>query len=365
MLSIRYYLALSLLLLSAVAGASTLNRPTDGAESSDLIITSLGENPKASEALNSKDPGIASEEIQLVYDPKDFDGITETGTKEELLKSLREEMAKTKDDKTLYVPKAPQTEEQLEKLSALSEPEMQSFIGKKQKFLERMAKVLTFFRLKTKIVNKILSEVNTKFYNSTRLIANSNSAGATVMFSISGGMALPKKIMAKLEGRALGKFIPKSGGFFYLIGLGVGVSRHVQENGKPHWVLEAFVDRETLKSTVTGIIEVSAAGTYGVVYELREGKFKGQQSETTYGGLAGVFRQGENQFGWAASTGMSLPPGIGSVIVYTDNSKRNYLFRINFSKMSENYLENTKSILLSWMERTGLKKRAPVCAQIF
>jgi hypothetical protein len=254
----------------------------------------------------------------------------------------------------------------MQKLELLNEPELQSFLGKKQKFLARMSKVLTFFRLKPKIVNKVLNEVNNKFYNSSRLIANSNSVGGTVMFSISGGLALPKKIVEKLENRAVGKFIPKSGGFFYLVGLGVGVARHVQPHGRANWVLDVFVDAEKLQSTVTGIAEVSAAGTYGVVYEFREGNFKSQTTKTTYGGVAGVFRQGENQFGWAASTGLSIPPGIGALLVFTDTTTRHYLLRMNFSRIKENYLDNTKALVLSWIEKTGLRKGpAPLCFSAF
>ena len=52
----------------------------------------------------------------------------------------------------------------------------------------------------------------------------------------------------------------------------MGVARHIQPDGHPNWVLDVFADVEHLKSTLTGIIEVSAAGTYGVVYELREGE---------------------------------------------------------------------------------------------
>ncbi|WP_413288523.1 hypothetical protein [Bdellovibrio sp. HCB337] len=357
------FFGLSLIISSSLSFAA--EPLSQGSEASDIILTTLAHEAKSADILTSSDPSLANQEITLVYDPKDFDGVVDTGSKEELLRALRAEMAAAKDEKALLVPKAPQTEEQLEKLAALSEHDVQSFLGKKQKFLERMAKVLTFFHLKTKLVNKVLAEVNTKFYNSARLIAGSNSAGVTVMFSLSGGLALPKKIMSALQGRALGKLIPKSGGFFYLVGFGVGVSRHVQPNGKPNWVLEAFMDTERLKSTITGIVEISGASTFGVVYELREGKFKQQQSETTYGGLAGVFRQGPNQFGWAASLGMSLPPGIGSVIVYTDQSTRRYLARIDVSNFTEKYLENTQSIFLSWMDRTGLKKVKPVCAGIF
>lgn len=361
-------LVISLLVLMATPlMASTLNS-SSAAENQDLIITTVRENSPASEILKSNDPSLSDQEFKFTYDPKDFDGETDTsGTKEQLLKSLRDEMTAIRDPKDLYVPRAPVNAELLQKLESLSESEIQSFIGKKQKFLERMAKALTFMRLKPKFVNKVLAEVNTKFYNSSRLIANSNSAGVAVMFSVSGGLALPRKIVEKLQERSLGKFIPKTGGFAYLLGLGVGISRNVKEDGRAHWVLDVFVDTEKLKSTMTGMIEVSAAGTYGVVYELREGKFKTQTTETSYGGVAGVFRQGTNQFGWAASTGMSFPPGIGAILVFTNETKRHYIVRLDFTKFAGDRLETSKAFILSWMQRTGMKSQASIrlCSQVF
>lgn len=338
------------------------------AEDQDLIVTSLGDKAPAAEVIDARDPALAEQDFLFSYDPKDFDGETDTsGTKEQLLKSLREEMMAERNANDLYVPRAPVNEEQLAKLSELNQSEIQSFITKKQKFLERMAKALTSVKFKPKFVNKVLAEVNTKFYNSSRLIANSNSAGLTVMFSVSGGLALPRKIVEKLRDRPLGKYIPKSGGFAYLVGLGFGVSRTVGKNGRPSWVLDVFIDRDKLKSTLTGMVEVSAAGTYGIVYELREGKFKSQTTETSYGGVAGVFRQGETQFGWAASTGMSFPPAIGAFLVFTNETKRHYIFRLDFSKVTENRLENSKAFILSWMQKTGFRTtpRAELCSQAF
>ncbi|MBS1971030.1 MAG: hypothetical protein JSU04_12020 [Bdellovibrionales bacterium] len=364
---VRTFLMASLLLaFTSPVMASTLHNSESTDQ--DLIVTNVRETSPASDILQASDPALLDQDFAFTYDPKDFDGETDTsGTKEQLLKSLREEMNTARDQKDLYVPRAPVSAELLEKLSSLSEPELQSFLGKKQKFLERMAKALLFLRLKPKFVNKVLAEVNTKFYNSSRLIANSNSAGVAVMFSVSGGLALPRKIVEKLQTRSLGKFIPKTGGFAYLLGLGVGISRTMKEDGRPHWVLDVFVDTEKLKSTMTGMLEVSAAGTYGVVYELREGHFKTQTTETSYGGVAGVFRQGTNQFGWAASTGMSFPPAIGAILVFTNETKRHYIFRLDFTKFAGDRLETSKAFILSWMQRTGMKTKASAlnCSEVF
>lgn len=339
------------------------------ASDQDLIVSSLNEKSPAGATLDTKEPLLGEQEFRINYDPTDFAGeFDESGTKAELLKALHEEMKSPKDEKVLYIPRAPTNEEQLKSLNNLTESEIQSFLGKKQKFLEKMAKALTSLHLKPKFVNKVLTEVNTKFYNSSRLIANSNSAGVSVMFSMSGGLALPRKIVEKLKERSLGKYIPKTGGFAYLVGFGFGVSRKTNAEGRPSWVFDVFVDTEKLKSTLTGMAEISAAGTYGVIYELREGKFGSQTTETSYGGVAGVFRQGTNQFGWAASTGMSFPPGIGAILVFTNQTTRHYILRMDSAKLTANPLEPILETAQAWLKATGLgskKNAAALCSQVF
>lgn len=363
LLSIRYTLGILLsMILSAPVMAEVL--PDN---SQDMIITgSLGKTG-ALESLRSTDPDLDGQALEFSYNPKDYEGnFDTTGNKEQLLESLRAEMKLEQDSSVVKIPVAPSTNEQMQKIETMSEAELQMFLGKKTKFLERMSKVLSFFHLKAKMINKVLNEVNNKFYNSARLIANSNAVGATVMISVSGGIALPRKIVERLEGRSVGKYIPKSGGFAYLLGFGAGFGRHIQPSGRSHWVFDVFVDVERLKKTITGIVEVSTAGTYGVVYELREGSFKSQKTDTTYGGVAGVFRQGEAQFGWAASTGLSFPPGIGAILVFDNETTRHYLLRLDFTKIKKDLTEATQAIVLSWQNAMGLRKgKTSLCLGVF
>lgn len=362
MLCIRYLLLASMtLFLSATVMAQEVADNTQ-----DLIITSIPGSPSASEVLNSSDPDLNEQELKITYNPKDFEGISDkSGNKQQLLKSLRDEMKLSTDNSIVKIPQAPVTNEQMQNIELLNESELQLFLGKKQKFLERVSKVMGFFHLKPKMVNKVLNEINNQFYNSSRVIATSNSIGGTLMFSLSGGLALPKKIVEKLENRSLGKFIPKSGGFAYLLGIGVGVARHIQKNGHPNWILDVFIDVERLKSSVTGFALASLAGTFGIAYELREGSLKSESIDTTYAGVAGIFKQSENQFGWATTGGVSFPPIIDDIFVFTTVTTRHYLLRVNFSKFKEASIENTKAFLLSWMEKTGLRKGpSPLCSEV-
>lgn len=267
--------------------------------------------------------------------------------REAFVKKARAAMNSEIPKDALYDFEVPRTEAELSKVLELSDEEIAKFLAKKSAFLGKFAKVLSFFKLKPGKINKALNELNNRFYESSHVVSRSNVKGGTMMVSIGGGLALPQKVMEALRGRSIGKFIPESGGFFYMLGLGAGVSRQVGPDGKSKMVFEIFMDVERLKKTLTGVAELSAAGTYGLVFEKRDGAFASQKNTTMYGGATGVFRQGSNQFGWAASTGMSMPPGIGIFLVYQDHATRYYLFRMEGLKASLPALRGFKDGIIS------------------
>ncbi len=301
------------------------------AQSSDLLIT-----PNIDSSQTTIETSLESdnEPLLLPYRPEDYEDpdLYINFTRSQLLAQFKKGLwASTPTDKVV-IPAGPTTQEQLNNLSSLQDHELMDFLRKKQSFLDRFAKVLKTFRLKPKTINRVLKEVNDQFFDSSQLISRSNTIGSTVMFSLSGGLALPRKIVEKLKDRPIGRFIPQSGGFYYLLGLGAGVTRVTHpESKQSRWYLELFMDTESLKNTLSGLVEFSAAGTYGVVYEYRPESFWTQKMETTYGGLAGLFKKGPNQFGWAASTGLSAPPGIGAFLIYQDLTTRRYFLRLNIS----------------------------------
>lgn len=247
---------------------------------------------------------------------------------------------KNKKDEIIYlfanvknevkIPMSIRDPEVLKSLEHLSAAELTRFFEKKQGFLSRFAEILAQVQVNPLTINLALMELNEQFYQSRALLGKSNSLGGTVMFSLSGGLALPQKIVQSLKNKFqfANKYLPESGGFYYLLGLGAGIVKtHDFETGKDKLSFELFVDSEKLIKTMTGMVELSMAGTYGIVYELREGHFFKQTNTTMYGGATGVFRRGEYQFGWAASTGLSMPPGIGAFLIYQDQTTRRYLLR--------------------------------------
>ncbi|WP_374077349.1 hypothetical protein [Bdellovibrio bacteriovorus] len=316
---------------------------------------------------NEKDaPAISSErqDVQVTFDPSEVTESVKDFDREKFIRESMDKMNQEPSTEKIEMWTGPRSQEHLDKLSLLSDAEISAFLGKKQAFLNKFAKTLAFFHLSPRKINKVLMELNNRFYESSHVISRSNTKGGTMMFSISAGLALPQKIVQSLKQRSIGKYIPESGGFLYMLGFGVGFSRQVDENKKSKFVFEIFMDVERLKSTMTGLLEVSAAGTYGLVFEKREASFTHQKSGTTYGGLAGVFRQGQNQFGWSASTGMSLPPGIGAVLVYQDEATRYYLFRTENLKATFPALRMIKENVLSYLKNlVGNKPYVITCNQ--
>lgn len=247
----------------------------------------------------------------------------------------------------------------------LSPEEKDVFNAKKQKFITRFRNTLKFLHLKETWINKAVAEVETKFNESAPLIARSNTLGGTVSFSVNGGLALPHKIVERLQGTRIGRFIPQNGGFYYLMGIGFGFVRQQLPDGRNRWAFESYVDVERLLRAFTGMAEAGVAGNYGVVYESREGKFSVNRSNVTYGGVAGSFRHGQNVFGWSATSGVSFPPFIGAVLVYTDASTRYYLFRVSNTGLEIPLLSSLKDFWLRHFRTRAVGGGALACHGVF
>ena len=356
---LRMTFLLSVLLFSGLAAQAD--------DDANLLIF---ENKEALQALSGSAPVSAvtseSDQIEIKFDPAEVttvDGGFNRGLfVQKAQATMNDEIPKDK----IYDFEGPRTSEELERLLQLSDNEIASFLSKKKAFLGKFAKVLGFFKLGPAKINKALNELNSRFYESSHVVSRSNVKGGSFMFSLSGGLALPQKVMSILRQRNIGNFLPRSGGFYYMLGLGACFSRQVDGNNKSKFVFELFVDVEKLKNTLSGIVEVSGAGTYGLVFEKREGPFITQENTTLYGGATGVFRQGPHQFGWAASTGLSFPPGIGIFLVYQDKATRYYLFRAEGLKATFPALRLVKDNIVSALRNIAFNKGSLVsCQKLF
>ncbi len=306
------------------------------------------------ETANPKQSLPMSEELKITIhdDPSGFSDDPET-KKIEVLKKLKDLVGKsvTPNEKGLAFPMAPSQSELLESLNNLSETELDLFLDRREKIIDKFAKSLKFMRAKNSIVNAALIDLNDKLYNSSQLIAKANAYSGNATFLLNGGLALPQKLVKSLKETKYGRFIPENGGFYYCLGLGAGVAR-ANVSGKNVLNLELYLDYEHLKKSITGAIEAGVAGNYGFVYELREPHTFLQEGHVSYAGVLGAFRDGPQQFGWAASTGLSVPPLIGSILLFQNAAHRYYLVRINRMGISFPVLNSFREFLWQQVRRS-------------
>jgi hypothetical protein len=331
--------------MSAVASAAQAED-----DSTNMLIVPISQSVTSSPA----DEVTENEELEIHLDPSEISAIEDLHfNRDQFVNSSREEMSKELSGEQIQIPQGPGTEAELDKVLKMSDQEIAIFLGRKEKFLSKFARALAFFRMKPAKINKALGDLNRRLYESSNVIARSNTKGGTLAVSLSTGFALPQKIMRALRQRNIGNFIPDSGGFHYLMDLGVGFSRTINANGKSKFVLDIYFDVQRLKSSLTGVIDASASVLYGVTFEDRHGNFAQQDAELLTGGLAGIIRQGDKQFAWSGLLGVSIPPGIGAVIFYQSSATRFYLFRAEGLKIlfpalqliKENIITNLKNII--------------------
>ncbi|QDK36746.1 hypothetical protein [Bdellovibrio sp. NC01] len=347
-MKLRSLVRMNLVVLTMILSGFAAHAADD--DTNLLII----ENPE--QITESSPKAEMTDDVQVKFDPSEVTEPEKGFNREAFIQKAQAKFTEEIPKDQLFDFETPRTQAELDKLLQLSDTEIASFLGKKKAFLGKFAKVLSFFRVGPGKINKALNELNGRFYESSHVVSRSNVKGGSMMFSVSGGLALPRKAMEFLRKKSIGNFIPDSGGFYYMLGLGAGFTRQVDSNNKSKFVFEIFMDVEKLKNTLTGIVEVSAAGTYGLVFEKREGPFMTQKNTTMYGGATGVFRQGPHQFGWAASTGLSFPPAIGAFLVYQDHATRFYLFRLEGLKATLPALSLVKDNVLSAFRNIAFNK---------
>lgn len=257
-------------------------------------------------------------------------------------------------DKEIIIPLSTYDLHLVREFLKLNQEQQNQFINFKQKKLKTLAYFLNNqLKFSTKKINSIIVELNHELFLSHKLVASTNTIGTHKMVSIAVGSALPQRIrdflvkkfsvMRKMQNHQLFNWIPEHGGFFYAVGFGMGIYKRTDPHTrKSRYVIDLYSDIERLKSTLTGVLEVSANLTYGLALEYRDHVgmknenvmqidhfLKIQEMENTYGGFLGVMRKGETHFGWNLLTAVSFPPILGNLFIYTNKSKRLHLIALS------------------------------------
>lgn len=307
----------------------------DGASNDLLLYPSQSSEP----------PGVTdSKELTIVYEGQKIPeaDLYLPHERQKIFDMLKIEILSRRSDisKTLEIPFAPQSIEDLEKLNDLSTEDIKMFLRKKETWLQRLSKVILKLKIPTVVGNKLLNEVNQKIYNSTKAIANSNTKRKSVFITVSAGIALPQFIVQKLKQTSIGRFIPDSGGFFYLFGIGGYLTKKINpETLKKEMVLELFADKQSLIKSTSGILDLSLNLYVGGIQEYREKGATTQKVLITNLGAAGSMRTGLNHTGWTLPFGVGAVPFAGWFLVHDNEGIRKHLGDWNISKTIQGMLD--------------------------
>lgn len=300
----------------------------------------------------------AGDTIDVVYDPTQIS--IEAGAGRELLEKLHEQMLETqKTHENYFVPVAPATLEELKPFSGLAHEDMETFLAKKQKFLEKISGGVKWFRLPVSMHNKILASLNSNFFASAPTIARANSTGASVQFQIGGGLGLNSHLAQRIEKIPGMSWFPKSGGFFLGLGIGCALSRTEALPGQEaRWSFEVFLNLDHLKSVKTflGIVLVDAT----VVYVTEDVRNKGRTTNIAAEviGPIGTLRSSDAHFSFGPGLTLTLPPLLDNAMFYSFHEKRITLLNLELSKIGEFFKGNFKRFSTANDSR-------PLCQNVF
>lgn len=286
-------------------------------------------------------PAIQSSEregdlLYLVYDPREWSADAAEMAEAEGLRQRLALLVGTSgiSGKDYIVPEAPSTSAGLDSLRDLSARDIQIFLVKKEKFLNKLSAWLRWLRLPRALHNRVLRTMNDRFFQSAALIAKANSQGGLVRFQGGAGFGLRSQMVEKLRTTKLGSWLPSSGGFFLSFGFGASLSR-VDQDGRRFWALEFFADASRLSSVKTYVLEAFAGLSFNYLAQ-REEEARGRIANlrATIQGPVGTVTEGKGFFSYGPSLVLGFPPLQGSLLFYELKIKRFRLARFQFGGLA-------------------------------
>lgn len=223
----------------------------------------------------------------------------------------------------------------------LGEDGYQRFLKGRRRTLTLLYRLLRVVTYRNHRLFEKMHRLDLFVQDSAIAIAHSNRTGLVISISGSMGIGISAILMRKIRRHKLFKLLPRSGGFFLLLGAGLGVYRVRSENGgRDRLIVEGFVDFDRLKKIQTFASEVSVAANWGLVMDHSEKK-KLDQLESQYIGILGVVRQGQDHFSYSFVTGAAFPPLLPVGMVYENITKRYHIpfFSIPLLKLKSNRLD--------------------------
>ncbi len=186
------------------------------------------------------------------------------------------------------------------------------------KLTHRLLRPVSFSREK---INSRMDAIDTFVIQSARAISQSVRTGFVFSGSLSFGLGVSDKLVARIKSERLRRLMPKSGGFYYVIAAGFGIFVRQSTTARRHLVLEVFADVDRLDKVHTYAAEVSLAVNWGIAVDRSKGITR-EKLDSHYVGILGVIRKSAEHFSFSLITGLALPPYLPIGMVYSNVTTR-------------------------------------------
>lgn len=260
------------------------------------------------------------------------------------------------------IPDAPSDIELLSNLNDFTASEILTFLERKKHYLSKLSNGLLKIHLNPKKINGLISFVNDELYKSAEAFTKINKLGVNVSISTGLGLGLSEKLIEKFNRPEITKFIPKSGGFYYFLSLGLAIYRE-NVNGNKQWVLELFSDVEKLKSIKTWMLDANIGFSAGFSGEYSTADERTKKFEAIYGAPTGIIRRGNDMIYGGAGMNLSIAPLFNMTYVYIDHGVRFKILRVNLSKLNPLSQYGYIQIFINWLSEMIRPQNA--CDKIF
>jgi hypothetical protein len=260
-------------------------------------------------------PAVTGEDFSIVYDPKQVADAPPANVTLKDLEKMSEEMKsaeyQARLEREIVIPDSTDEAEQLKSLSELDEATTKSFIGKKNRWLEKVAKSFSFLRTKPKRVNGIVNWLNRLFFRNSLAVASANANVTTISFGVGGGIGLNDWLIKQIRKIPVLSNLPERAGFYLAFSTGISFVR-THENGKSKFSFEPILEFRR----ATRIFSPFAFGAIGFTgnqtWEYRSGSDAILKAKFIRASSLNVLTA-DRAFGFSGAAALPFPPGGGAI----------------------------------------------------
>ncbi|OQW48199.1 MAG: hypothetical protein A4S09_13905 [Proteobacteria bacterium SG_bin7] len=242
------------------------------AEDRAVVIVPVQENQENTPLIDDLEkvelrinPELVKEDLTSQLTITDIKNDSERMNSEEYLKSL---------ENKVIVPLGNYSTHRLDALGDFSSEDLNKFIGKKQKILNGLNRLLLFFRvLKPAKINKVLGETNDFLYDNANVLARSNAHTRNLSYGFSMGFGLNDWVLSKVKKIPGLEGLPKNSGFYLYTSFGLTVGFRKDEEGRRRFIVEPTIEYRH----ATEIYSPFAILALGPVYSPRI-EYRGEES---------------------------------------------------------------------------------------